>query len=208
MLNNSSIIRGWRRAACVGLLLASMAGRLDAQPTPKPADDPLLRQLNEMMNKEERERKAGGAPKHPNLPPQDPCAVVPAAQIKRLLPAAQAGQRDTSSEQEGVARCIWRNANGLVQLKLELRAARADDGDRLPSPLPPGGAVRRPSAAGEGAIVFFLPSDPKLGLPRNLAAGQARHGKIKVSIESDELALQGAQPAVNTLEALLQGVRL
>jgi hypothetical protein len=196
-----------RLPARVGLMLAFVAASAAAQPAGKPADDPLLRQLNEMMDRDERDRKAGRGPKHTSLPPQDPCAVVPPAQIRRLLPAAHAGQRDHLNDQDGIARCVWKNAQGLVQLKVELRAARDDDTDRMP-PLPKGGAVRRPSAAGEDAVVFFLPSDPKAGLRRNLAAGQARHGKVKVSIESDELALQGAEPALGTLEALLKAVRL
>jgi hypothetical protein len=189
------------------LLLAMAAGSAAAQHPGKPADDPLLRQLNEMLDKDERERKAGRGPKHAALPPQDPCTVIGAAQIKRLLPAAQAGQRDHLNDRDGIARCVWKSAAGLVQLKLELRAARDDDADRMP-PLPAGGAVRRPGGAGEGAIVFFMPADPKTGLQRNLAAGQARRGKVKVSIESDELALQGAQPALGALQALLEAVRL
>jgi hypothetical protein len=195
------------RFSLPALVLALAAGWAAAQPAGKPADDPLLRQLNEMLDKDERERKAGRGPKHAGLPAQDPCTVIPAAQIKRLLPAAQAGQRDLLNDRDGIARCVWRNAKGLVQLKLELRAARDGDTDGM-APLPTGATARRPSAAGEGAVVFFLPSDPKTGLRRNLAAGQARYGKVKVSIESDELALQGAEPALGTLEALLKAVRL
>jgi hypothetical protein len=192
-------------AAGIALALALMTGGADAQPAGKPADDPLLRQLNESIDKAERERKAGRGPKHANLPPQEPCAVVPAAQIQRLLPAAQRGERDHLNDEDGIARCVWRNAAGLMQLKLELRAVR--DGDAAPA-LPKQAASRRPGAAGEGAIVFFVPRDPKAGLQRDLAAGQARHGKVIVSIESDELARQGPEPALGTLEALLKAVRL
>jgi hypothetical protein len=189
----------------VWLVLALASASAAAQPAGKPADDPLLRQLNEMLDKAEQERKAGRGPKHPHLPPHDPCAVVPAAQIKRLLPAALAGRRDHLNDQDGIARCVWRNADGLVQLKLELRAAREGDAS---APLPKAAAARRPSGAGEGAVVFFLPRDPKAGMPRDLAAGHARHGKVVVSVESDELARQGAEPALGTLEALLRAVRL
>lgn len=139
------------------------------------------------------------------LPSQDPCKLIPDADLRRLLPAAQAGQRDRSSETVGISRCVWKNANGLVQLKLELLVAR--EGKRADSEVsgqPKGASQRRLDRLGDGALVFFWPRDPKAGLTRELAGGVARRGKVDVQLQSDELAIQGAEPALRTLEALLE----
>jgi uncharacterized membrane protein len=139
------------------------------------------------------------------LPAQDPCTLIPDSDLRRLLPAAQAGQRDRSSEPEGISRCVWKNANGLVQLKLELLVAR--EGRRADSGAagqPKGASQRKLDRLGEGALVFYWPRDPKAGLTHELAGGVARRGKVDVQLQSDELAIQGAEPALRTLEALLE----
>jgi uncharacterized membrane protein len=138
------------------------------------------------------------------LPAQDPCKLIPEADLRRLLPAAQAGQRDRISEPEGISSCVWRNANGLVQLKLELRVAREEKrAGSAGAGQPKGASQRKLDRLGEGAHVFFWPRDPKIGLTRELAGGAARRGKVDVQMMSDELAIQGAEPALRTLEALL-----
>jgi hypothetical protein len=139
------------------------------------------------------------------LPAQDPCKLIPEADLRRLLPAAQAGQRDRISESVGVSSCVWRNANGLVQLKLELRVAREDRrANSAGAGQPKGASQRKLDRLGEGAQVFFWPRDPKMGLTRDLAGGGARRGKVDMQLMSDELAIQGAEPALRTLEALLE----
>jgi hypothetical protein len=183
---------------------ASALGSAAAQPA-RASDDEMLRKVLEDADKMHRARSEGRGPKHPDLPRQDPCALLTTAEVGAAVKGAGAGQRDHFNEEQGVARCVWRSANGAPLLKIELvgiRDGRGGSEDSARSRFP--GAQVRKLAIGEGGLAYHLPRDTKSGLPRDMATAGTRAGKVEISVSSDELARKGAAPAMDALEALLK----
>jgi hypothetical protein len=181
------------------LLVASVFGAATAQTRPARLSD-----VNEEVDKAEKARNEGRGPKPPNLPTQDPCALLTTAEVRAAVKGASAGQRDHFNEEHGIARCVWKSANGAPLLKIELAGVRAGRPiEDMARGRPPGAQVRK-LGIGEGGIAYYLPRDPKVGLTRDMATAGTRSGKVEISLSSDELARHGAAPALDALEALLK----
>ena len=179
-------------------------GSAAAQPS-RSSDDELVRKIIEDADKAQKARNEGRGPKHADLPRQDPCTLLTAAEVRAAVKGASAGQRDHFNEEHGIARCVWKSANGAPLLKIELVAVRAgrNAADDMVRGRPPGAQVRK-LGIGEGGIAYYLPRDPKVGLARDMATAGTRSGKVEISLSSDELARHGASPALDAFEALLK----
>jgi len=62
----------------------------------------------------------GTQPSPQKLPPGDPCALLPLAEVRKAFPGASAGERDRRLEQEeGITECAWKGADGKEVLTVQ-----------------------------------------------------------------------------------------
>jgi hypothetical protein len=196
--------------AAVAAVLSTTAWPAAAQSRARPSEEELrrreqqildeLKKADEQYDREREARLAGRGKKHPNLPPQDPCALLANAEVAAAIANAQPGKRDHFNDEHGISRCVWSSANGAPLLKLELSAVRSDRRDDDFSRLP---AYRKLSGIGDEAAVWVLPRTPP-ALHHDMVVGAARKGPVGLQLQSIELAKQGPEPGTRAVERLLK----
>ncbi len=66
------------------------------------------------------EAATGSSPPAVKAPTADPCAIVPAAEVKKVFPAAAAApERSRRLEEYGITECVWKSANGQILLGVQ-----------------------------------------------------------------------------------------
>ena len=112
-------IRGLEVVSSAALLLCGITMAAAQTPGNAQAQQDATKLLKQL------EAATGTSPPAVKAPTADPCAIVPAADVKIVFPnAAAAPERSRRLEQYGITECVWKSANGQVLLGVQQSVAK------------------------------------------------------------------------------------
>ncbi len=148
-------------------------------------------------------------------PAGDPCALLPAADVKNVFPSIVAPERSRRLEKYGIGECIWKGANGqillVVQESVAPSARRARDevlsmADGFVDPLKPAARknlrIETFTTPGVDNAAFVETTDKARGILSDGAYLALIKGRQVITLASPELPSRDRSSALKALENL------
>lgn len=173
-----------------------------------------LREATDTAN--QIEAVTGGASSG-KAPAGDPCALLPAAEVKKAFPAvaAIAPQRSQRLEKYGITECVWKGAKDQILLVVQESTAKKATQAReevlgmaqgFVDPVKPGALknirIEKFTAPGIDSAAFVETADPARGILSDGAYLALVKGSRVVTLMSPELTSRDRDAALKALENL------
>jgi hypothetical protein len=187
------------------------AGSLPAQtpaPTQAQGREGTLKSATEAA--ERIEKATGATPDQPRLPTGDPCQILPLADVRKVFPAAKAGERSRRLEKYGSTECAWKDGNGGVVIAVQesYSSGSAEEDVRgmiagFVDPLDPAARaavrVERMAGIGDEAAAFIERADPARKILSDGALLSTRRGEHTIWLMTDQLSSRDRAEALKSL---------
>ena len=145
----------------------------------------------------------------PPLPAADPCALLTDAEVRKVFPDAKAGERDRSTDEFGIASCVWKHPGGRFALQVQTSEPGTvkNEIEGLAGGATDMGADRNLryetlSDVGDQAMAVVERADEARGILQDIAVLIAQRGDLQVNLMSSDLASRERAEALQTLAKL------